>query len=52
MFMNNCNGEKETRRQIVVAICYDFDRTLSPDEMQAQGFIQDIGFEPREFWET
>ena len=52
MFMDNCNGEKETRRKIVVAICYDFDRTLSPDEMQAQGFIQDIGFEPREFWET
>jgi hypothetical protein len=24
----------------VVAICYDFDRTLSPDDMQAQGFIQ------------
>ena len=23
----------------VVAICYDFDKTLSPDDMQAQGFI-------------
>ena len=24
----------------VVAICYDFDKTLSPDDMQAQGFIR------------
>lgn len=24
----------------VVAICYDFDKTLSPDDMQAQGYIQ------------
>ena len=23
----------------VVAICYDFDKTLTPDDMQAQGFI-------------
>ena len=22
----------------VVAICYDFDKTLSPDDMQAQGY--------------
>ncbi len=34
----------------VVAVCYDFDNTLSPDDMQAQGFIQKIGFEPKEFW--
>lgn len=34
----------------VVAVCYDFDKTLSPDDMQAQGFIQRIGFEPDEFW--
>ena len=23
----------------VLAICYDFDKTLSPDDMQAQGYI-------------
>lgn len=26
----------------IVAICYDFDKTLSPDDMQAQGYIQDV----------
>ena len=35
----------------VVAICYDFDKTLSPDDMQAQGFIQSVGYELSEFWQ-
>ena len=35
----------------VVAICYDFDKTLSPDDMQAQGFIQSVGFDVARFWE-
>ena len=35
----------------VVAICYDFDKTLSPDDMQAQGFIQKVGYNVAEFWE-
>lgn len=35
----------------VVAICYDFDKTLSPDDMQAQGFIQKVGYNVQEFWE-
>ena len=26
----------------VVAICYDFDKTLTPDDMQAQGYIQSV----------
>lgn len=39
---------KETRP--VVAICYDFDKTLSPDDMQAQGFIQSVGYSIAEFW--
>ena len=34
----------------VVAICYDFDKTLSPDDMQAQGFIQKVGYNVGEFW--
>ncbi|RSJ30049.1 haloacid dehalogenase-like hydrolase [Streptococcus gordonii] len=34
----------------VIAICYDFDKTLSPDDMQAQGFIQKLGYEIGDFW--
>ena len=34
----------------VLAICYDFDKTLSPYDMQAQGFIQDVGFDEDRFW--
>ena len=34
----------------VLAICYDFDKTLSPDDMQAQGFIQSVGYSIAEFW--
>ena len=35
----------------VLAICYDFDKTLSPDDMQAQGYIQSVGYKVSEFWE-
>lgn len=35
----------------VVAICYDFDKTLTPDDMQAQGFIQSVGYDIASFWE-
>ena len=34
----------------ILAICYDFDKTLSPDDMQAQGFIQSLGQEVEKFW--
>lgn len=34
----------------VLAICYDFDKTLSPDDMQAQGYIQSVGYDIEEFW--
>lgn len=37
--------------QPVLAVCYDFDKTLSPDNMQAQGYIQDVGCEVDAFWE-
>lgn len=36
----------------VIAICYDFDKTLTPDDMQAQGYIQSIGKDIPEFWKT
>lgn len=34
----------------VLAICYDFDKTLSPDDMQAQGYIQSVGYDIDAFW--
>ena len=35
----------------VLAICYDFDKTLSPDDIQAQGYIQSVGYDIAEdFW--
>lgn len=38
------------KKKPILAICYDFDKTLSPDDMQAQGYIQSIGFEVSECW--
>ena len=35
----------------VLAICYDFDKTLSPNDMQAQGYIQSVGLEVDKFWD-
>ncbi len=35
----------------VLAICYDFDKTLSPDDMQAQGYIQSVGYDVKKFWQ-
>ena len=35
----------------VVAICYDFDKTLSPNDMQAQGYIQSIDYDVAQFWQ-
>ena len=34
----------------VLAICYDFDKTLTPDDMQAQGYIQSVGYDVPDFW--
>ena len=42
--------QKKEKRP-VLAICYDFDKTLSPDDMQAQGYIQSVGYDIREFWD-
>ncbi len=42
-------SDKEELRP-VLAICYDFDKTLSPDDMQAQGYIQSVGYDVQEFW--
>lgn len=34
-----------------ISICYDFDRTLAPDDMQAFTFIPSLGMEIGEFWQ-
>lgn len=35
--------ERKTKEdKPVLAVCYDFDKTLSPDDMQAQGYIQAV----------
>lgn len=41
---------KHKERKPVVAICYDFDKTLSPDDMQAQGYIQSVEYDIKSFW--
>ena len=47
--MNYQRKQKESRP--VIAVCYDFDHTLSPDDMQAQGYIQSVGYDVKRFWE-
>lgn len=48
-FMATMRKTKETKP--VLAICYDFDKTLSPDDMQAQGYIQAVyDGDVQEFW--
>lgn len=37
-------------RKPKMAICYDFDKTLSPDDMQAFTLIPSFGMEKSEFW--
>ena len=43
-------NRKNKESKPVVAICYDFDKTLSPEDMQAQGYIQSLDFEIKDFW--
>ncbi len=49
--LDNREYEKKYKEEKpVVAICYDFDKTLSPDDMQAQGYIQSVGYDVSDFW--
>lgn len=41
---------KHKENKPVLAICYDFDKTLSPNDMQAQGYIQSVGYDTEAFW--
>jgi len=54
--MDTINNIEEFKREKkekypIVAICYDFDKTLTPNDMQAQGYIQSIGQDVKKFWE-
>lgn len=42
---------KEKGDRPILAICYDFDKTLSPYDMQAQGYIQSVGLDVEKFWD-
>lgn len=53
--MTNTEFQREVKEdKPVIALCYDFDKTLSPDDMQAQGYIQKVqkssDNEVAEFW--
>ena len=47
---DNTFERKQKEAHPVLAICYDFDKTLSPNDMQAQGYIQSVGFDISDFW--
>ena len=38
------------KKDIPMAIAYDFDGTLAPGNMQERQFLPDIGVKPSEFW--
>ena len=44
-------ARKHKEKDPVLAICYDFDKTLSPNDMQAQGYIQSVGYDVQKFWD-
>lgn len=46
----NAFPRKEKGTGPILAVCYDFDKTLTPDDMQAQGYIQSVGYDVGEFW--
>jgi 2-hydroxy-3-keto-5-methylthiopentenyl-1-phosphate phosphatase len=43
--------ETSMNKKPIVAIMYDFDKTLSPKDMQEYGFISELGMKSEDFWE-
>ena len=43
-------NETGAKKRPILAVCYDFDKTLSPTDMQAQGYIQSVGYDVDKFW--
>ena len=50
--MKNTNIIDEAKQPLrpKMAICYDFDHTLSPDDMQTFSLIPSFGIDPGDFW--
>ena len=48
--MDTKQNQMEESKETVLAICYDFDKTLTPDDMQAQGYIQSVNYDVAKFW--
>ncbi len=42
---------KKAKKDFVIALCYDFDGTISPGNMQEYGFIPTLQHSPKKFWE-
>ncbi len=47
---NSLNKKRNDETSDILAFCYDFDKTLSPEDMQAQGYIQKLQENVQEFW--
>lgn len=43
-------SKMELKGSPIVALCYDFDKTLSPKDMQEYGFIDRLGMTAESFW--
>ena len=43
--------KKQKEERPVLAICYDFDKTLTPNDMQAKGYIQSVNYKVKQFWD-
>ncbi|MFW5780020.1 MAG: HAD family hydrolase [Bacillota bacterium] len=43
-------SDMEVKGSPIAALCYDFDKTLSPKDMQEYGFIDSLGMTSQEFW--
>ena len=43
-------GGRRTMTTPIVALIYDFDKTLSPRDMEEYSFMPGIGVKPEEFW--
>lgn len=49
--MRRKNMKKYDEKWPIVAICYDFDKTLSPKDMQEFGLIPKLNCSSKEFWD-